>query len=321
MTTTSKRSSSAPRTWSNVGGLPQPVPPAGKSALHQPVSSRNCPSCAATGSWSLTRATTCAIAKASAIGPSRNTSAERKQVHPALGHTLQQDLPRPLEPAPPLRPRGQGHRASAREPASGHWRDRVHPPASVLRPLPGSLREERVRRRLARADAPVSGPPHAQLHPGQLRPAPTQRNGRKYLDVRRMAPAPISRSACRRPSSSRSTRKIPTTSMPASTATDVVDADQRSHAAALRPGQLRHRTARMSRPRRRRGQASGRPVPRRQAPDGVLPDQPVQAAGKQRAGVHSVRRTAHPAQLRLPARHRDTSLPLPIGTQDAGLLG
>ena len=37
------------------------------------------------------------------------------------------------------------------------------------RPLAGRLREERVRRRLARADAALPGPPHAQLHPGQLR--------------------------------------------------------------------------------------------------------------------------------------------------------
>ena len=33
----------------------------------------------------------------------------------------------------------------------------------------GRVREKRVRRRLARTDAPLPGPPHPQLHPGQLR--------------------------------------------------------------------------------------------------------------------------------------------------------
>ena len=57
-------------------------------------------------------------------------------------------------------------------------------------------------------------------------------------------------------------------------------------------------------PDRRREEAVGRPVARGEAPDGVLPHQPVQTAGKQRAGLHPVGRAPHPAQLRLPPRHR-----------------
>ena len=48
-----------------------------------------------------------------------------------------------------------------------------------------------------------------------------------------------------------------------------------------------------------------RSVPRRQAPDGLLPHQPVQAARKQRRRVSAIGRAAHPPQLRLFARHRE----------------
>ena len=102
------------------------------------------------------------------------------QLHPALGHALQQDLPRPLQPAAPVRARGQGPGHPARAAAARDGRDRVHPPPPVLAPLAGRLREERVRRRLARADAPVHGAAHAQLHPGQLR-RDRPGDGRKYL--------------------------------------------------------------------------------------------------------------------------------------------
>ena len=57
----------------------------------------------------------------------------------------------------------------------------------------------------------------------------------------------------------------------------------------------------------RRGRESGRPVAGRQAADGLLPHQPVQAAGEQRPGVHPVGRAAHPAELRLPARASRTT--------------
>ena len=55
----------------------------------------------------------------------------------------------------------------------------------------------------------------------------------------------------------------------------------------------------------RRSQGPCRPFPRRHTPQGFLPDEPVQAAGEQRAFVHSVPRTPHPAELHLPARHRE----------------
>ena len=58
----------------DVGGLPRRVPPAGQGAVHQPRASTSCPTCAATGWCSSTRATTCATARASATGPSRSTS-------------------------------------------------------------------------------------------------------------------------------------------------------------------------------------------------------------------------------------------------------
>ena len=50
-----------------------------------------------------------------------------------------------------------------------------------------------------------------------------------------------------------------------------------------------------------------RPLARGQAADGLLPHQPVQATGEQRPGVHPVRRTAHPAQLRLSSCRRARS--------------
>ena len=61
------------------------------------------------------------------------------------------------------------------------------------------------------------------------------------------------------------------------------------------------------------------PLAGRQAADGLLPHQPVQAAGERRRRLRAVGRAAHPAQLRLPPRHRERAA-LPIGTQDADLL-
>ena len=58
---------------------------------------------------------------------------EREQVHPAFRHALQQDLPRPFEPASAVRARGQGPRHPARAAAARAGRDRVHPAPPVLR--------------------------------------------------------------------------------------------------------------------------------------------------------------------------------------------
>ncbi len=78
--------------------------------------------------------------------------------------------------SPRTRTSGSGPRAAA----ARARRDRVHPPAPVPCPLAGRLREERICRRLARADAAVPGAPHPQFHPGQLR-RDRPGNGRKYL--------------------------------------------------------------------------------------------------------------------------------------------
>ena len=68
-----------------------------------------------------------------------------------------------------------------------------------------------------------------------------------------------------------------------------------------------------------RSQATAKPLPRRQAADGLLPHQPVQAAGKQRRGLSAVGRAAHPRNY-IFLHAIENGLPLPLGTQDAGLL-
>ncbi len=107
-----------------------------------------------------------------------------------------------------------------------------------------------------------------------------------------------------RRSSSRSTRRTPTTSTPAVRARRG-RRHQRPDPAALRPGQLHQPPRRTSRRRQDEAKVIARPVPRRQAAHGLLPHQPLQAPGKQRPRLHPVRRAAHPAQLHLPARHRE----------------
>ena len=62
------------------------------------------------------------------------------------------------------------------------------------------------------------------------------------------------------------------------------------------------------------------PVARRQAPDGLLPHEPVQAAGKQRRRLSPVRRAPHSCATSSILHAIEKDLPLPIGTQDAGLL-
>jgi hypothetical protein len=52
-----------------------------------------------------------------------------------------------------------------------------------------------------------------------------------------------------------------------------------------------------------RTQTDREPGPRRQAAHGLLPHQPVQAAGVQRLLVPAIDRPAHPAQPDLPVRH------------------
>ena len=53
-------------------------------------------------------------------------------------------------------------------------RNRVHPPPPVPGALARRVREKRVRRRLARTDAPLHGAPHAQLHSRTTTPRPTR---------------------------------------------------------------------------------------------------------------------------------------------------
>ena len=94
---------------------------------------------------------------------------ERKQVHLAC-------RPRPTTRPTSISPtscgcscRGQGSRHPPGAVTARARRDGVHPPPSVSGSLAGGVREERICRRLARADAALPGAPHAQLHPGQLR--------------------------------------------------------------------------------------------------------------------------------------------------------
>jgi SNF2 family DNA or RNA helicase len=57
------------------------------------------------------------------------------------------------------------------KPAARNRRDGVAPPLPVRPALIGRFREERIPGRLARADEPVHGAPHAQLYSRQLRRA------------------------------------------------------------------------------------------------------------------------------------------------------
>ena len=79
-------------------------------------------------------------------------------------------------------------------------RNRVHPPPPMPRSLARRVREERIRRRLARADAALHGAAHAELHPGNYAETDPA-TGRKFLTFED-GTRPISRSACPRPSSS-----------------------------------------------------------------------------------------------------------------------
>ena len=185
--------------------------------------------------------------------------------------------------------------------------------APPVRPaLAGRVREERVRRRLARADAPLPGPAHAQLHPGELR-RDRRRDGRTYLTL------------------ADGSRSYFPVRVPRDGEVHVDDSDPNDQyaplyrpmwwiainglrPAALRPGQLPPRPNKPPTPAEQR--LMDGPRARGQAADGLLPHQPLQAPGKRRPGLHSVDRPAHPAQLRLPLCHRE-GLPLPIGTQDA----
>ena len=82
---------------------------------------------------------------------------------------------------------------------------------------PGRLREERIRRRLARSDAPLPGQANADVHSESLY-RNGSRNGSPMSDHGRRHPGGSSPSASRRPSRSRSTTPTPATSTPGSIA-------------------------------------------------------------------------------------------------------
>ena len=229
---------------------------------------------------------------------------ERQQGHPALGHAVQQDLSRPsnqlrlfiaedddigIRPERLLRELGET--------------EFIRRHQSPVRSLVG-VREERLRRRLARADAPLPGPPHPQLHPGQLREA---RSGteRKYLEF---PDGTRSYFPIRQPEDRqvRDRRQGPNDQYARLFADDVVRVVNDLTLPRYGLGNYEKPTPAQAAD-TRRGQGVGRPVARRQAADGLLPHQPVQAAGEQRARVHPVGRAPHPAQLRRPARHRERS--------------
>ena len=119
----------------------------------------------------------------------------------------------------------------------------------------------------------------------------------------------------RRPrrSSSRSTTRTRATNTPGSTRRRVVDrlstgSNCRATAWATTSARTPHEP-----PTPAEAQSCSAPVARRQAAHGLLPDQPLQAAGEQRPGVPAVGRAAHPAQLRLPARDRERTARCPSG--------
>ena len=91
---------------------------------------------------------------------------EREPLHSAVRHALQQDLSRLVQPVAAPRPGGPGPRHPSGAAPEGPRGDRVRPAAPMPAAFPGWLREKRPRRRLARVDAPVHGPPDAEFHPG-----------------------------------------------------------------------------------------------------------------------------------------------------------
>ena len=96
------------------------------------------------------------------------------------------------QPAPPVHPRRRRHRHPAGASAPTISARPSSSAATRRRPLARGLREQRLRRRLARPDAAVPGAAHAQLHPGQLRrDRPDQRPQVPYAS--RTARAHISR--------------------------------------------------------------------------------------------------------------------------------
>ena len=183
--------------------------------------------------------------------------------------------------------------------------------------LAGRLREERVRRRLARADAAVPGAPHPQLHPGQLRrDRPGQRaqvpdfedGTRSYFPVR--VPKTVKFTIDEDDPDDQYARLY---------APDVVDAINGLTPAPLRAGQLHRDQAQPSRP---------TAAEKKQLED-------LSRAGKRLMGfcrTNLFKRLESSGQAFIQSVERhilrnyvflhaiEKGLPLPIGTQDAALL-
>ena len=188
------------------------------------------------------------------------------------------------------------------------------------RALAGRLREERLCRRLAGAHAALSWSAARAASSRTTTPRPIRRNGRKYLDFADGTRSYFPTRAARRRSSSRSTTQIPNDQYARLyRRRDVVDAINRLDLPRYGLGNYLRRLDPSKPPTPDEAKSIWRPVPRRQAADGFCRTnlfKRLESSGH--AFILSVERHILRNFIFLHAIEND--LPIPIGTQDMGLL-